>query len=173
MGTTITEIRREYHDVYLHSDHWKKVREAALGRAGYRCQVCNGARKLDVHHRTYERLGHERNADLTVLCRKCHDLFHRSGQLTRAPTAKSKRSTDPAPHPSRPEKPPKKRAVLLNQRIEQVLPVLRHFGPLTTAQVASHANMKLGQAGTTLAVLQQRRIVSRVGKSSAAGWSLL
>lgn len=31
---------------------------------------------FNVHHRTYERLGKERLGDLTVLCRKCHGLFH-------------------------------------------------------------------------------------------------
>jgi 5-methylcytosine-specific restriction endonuclease McrA len=38
--------------------------------------VCNATTSLDVHHRTYERFGHEDVDDLTVLCRTCHDLFH-------------------------------------------------------------------------------------------------
>jgi hypothetical protein len=29
-----------------------------------------------VHHRTYERFGREDTGDLTVLCRRCHTLFH-------------------------------------------------------------------------------------------------
>jgi phosphoenolpyruvate synthase/pyruvate phosphate dikinase len=68
--------REEYRGVYLRSEHWRETRLAALERAEHRCQLCNGARRLDVHHRTYERLGAERPADLTVLCRMCHDLFH-------------------------------------------------------------------------------------------------
>ena len=71
----------EYRTEYLQSDHWRKVREAALNRAGHRCQVCNGTHILDVHHRTYERLGREEPGDLTVLCRRCHGLFHAGATL--------------------------------------------------------------------------------------------
>jgi hypothetical protein len=31
-----------------------------------------------VHHRTYERVGFERQSDLIVLCHDCHRDFHRS-----------------------------------------------------------------------------------------------
>jgi hypothetical protein len=88
-ANALTDRQREYREVYLRSDHWGETRAAALERAEHRCQVCNGAKQLDVHHRTYERLGEERDADLTVLCRKCHDLFHDSGRQTqRTPKAK-------------------------------------------------------------------------------------
>lgn len=70
--------RAEYREVYLKSEHWREQRLGALERAGDRCQVCNGTKRLDVHHRTYERLGNEAPMDLTVLCRGCHDLFHDS-----------------------------------------------------------------------------------------------
>lgn len=33
--------------------------------------------RLDIHHRTYTRLGHERPADFLVLCRRCHKRQHR------------------------------------------------------------------------------------------------
>jgi 5-methylcytosine-specific restriction endonuclease McrA len=66
----------EYREVYLRSEHWLRTRHAALKRADHRCQVCNGDQALDVHHRTYERLGAELPGDLTVLCRDCHALFH-------------------------------------------------------------------------------------------------
>lgn len=68
--------REEYREVYLRSDHWRETRLGALERAEHRCQVCNSAKFLNVHHRTYERVGEERPADLTVLCRMCHKLFH-------------------------------------------------------------------------------------------------
>lgn len=38
--------------------------------------MCNSRNRPQVHHRTYERLGDERPADLTVLCQRCHRLFH-------------------------------------------------------------------------------------------------
>ena len=48
-----------------------------LRAVGHRCQVCNGGvGTLDVHHRTYERLGQELDEGLTVLCRACHSIFH-------------------------------------------------------------------------------------------------
>ncbi len=66
----------EYLD-YLASPEWRAKRMLALKRAGFCCQLCNyGGAPLDVHHRTYARLGDERVEDLTVLCRKCHDAFH-------------------------------------------------------------------------------------------------
>ena len=61
---------------YLDSSEWRAKRELALERAGHRCQVCNLATRLDVHHRTYENLGVEDVGDLTVLCRECHEAFH-------------------------------------------------------------------------------------------------
>ena len=62
---------------YLRTPIWKALRDAALDRAGKRCQVCNSDLMLQVHHRKYpEVLGTESPMDLTVLCRRCHDLFH-------------------------------------------------------------------------------------------------
>jgi len=69
---------------YLRSPEWAARKAAALRRADDRCQVCYADRwfsRLEVHHRTYERIGHEAPADLTVLCAHCHDLFHRHRKL--------------------------------------------------------------------------------------------
>lgn len=69
---------------YLKSDAWQTRRAAALRRAEHRCQVCGAAERLEVHHRSYERLGNERPADLVVLCRKCHQVFHDNRTLVRS-----------------------------------------------------------------------------------------
>lgn len=62
---------------YLLSPEWRTKRCDAIVRAGRLCQECKrGDDSLDVHHRNYERLGHERIGDLCVLCRRCHDRFH-------------------------------------------------------------------------------------------------
>lgn len=37
---------------------------------------CPATRALQVHHKTYERLGEERDADLEVLCETCHKGHH-------------------------------------------------------------------------------------------------
>ena len=72
--------------LYLRSDAWRTRADAALRRAGHRCMICNADRwftPLEVHHRTYERLGAERPGDLVVLCSHCHGLFHAFGKLAR------------------------------------------------------------------------------------------
>ena len=61
---------------YLQTGHWMRVRSASLRRYEYRCALCFSPRQLEVHHRTYERLGCERDADVTVLCSNCHSRHH-------------------------------------------------------------------------------------------------
>jgi len=70
------ELRDMPYDEYLQTSHWHSKRYQALDRAKHRCQLCNSSKRLDVHHRTYENLGHEEPEDLIVLCRKCHEHFH-------------------------------------------------------------------------------------------------
>jgi hypothetical protein len=79
------EPKSRYYD-YLKSDQWQLKRKSMLWFAGNRCQICNvaGVRMtLDVHHRTYERIGHELPSDLFVLCRACHRTFHENGKLAK------------------------------------------------------------------------------------------
>jgi len=78
----IVDGKTPYED-YLNSPEWKTIREKALERAGRRCQACNSRGPLDVHHRTYEHIGREELDDLTVLCRKCHGIFHGNTRLSR------------------------------------------------------------------------------------------
>lgn len=69
------------YEAYLETPHWGRVRDAALKYAEYRCQVCYSPDRLTVHHRTYERRGHERQSDVIALCVSCHYLFHRKRKL--------------------------------------------------------------------------------------------
>jgi hypothetical protein len=76
-----------YYD-YIESDAWKEKADAAKQRAWYRCQVCNASEKnisLHAHHRTYDRLGMERDDDLTVLCDECHNIYHAHGKIRQPP----------------------------------------------------------------------------------------
>lgn len=68
---------------YLKTPHWQETRTQALEHAGHRCQVCNSTSSLHTHHRSYDRRGAELPEDLIVLCRKCHDTFHKNGRLAR------------------------------------------------------------------------------------------
>jgi 5-methylcytosine-specific restriction endonuclease McrA len=72
------QLRRMPFAEYRTQPEWQARRTAMLGRAGYRCQVCaEHDDRLDVHHSSYERYGHEDPFDLIVLCAQCHKLFHR------------------------------------------------------------------------------------------------
>lgn len=62
--------------LYLVTEHWRATAKAAKERAGGKCQLCNSSRDIETHHRTYDRRGHEEEADLTVLCAECHGKFH-------------------------------------------------------------------------------------------------
>ena len=69
--------REWYRTVYLRSLHWRTVRAQKIKEAGGKCEVCGVGGKLDIHHLTYERLGHERMSDLQILCRKHHNKRHK------------------------------------------------------------------------------------------------
>ncbi len=73
----VAELRTMPYKDYLQTPEWAAKRSEMLNRAGHRCQLCNRAGRLEVHHRTYERRGSELEGDLFVLCANCHDHFHR------------------------------------------------------------------------------------------------
>jgi restriction endonuclease Mrr len=63
--------------LYLGTPEWRRTRAAALLRAGEACSLdVTHTDALEVHHRTYERLGAELVTDLVVLCHSCHMLHH-------------------------------------------------------------------------------------------------
>jgi 5-methylcytosine-specific restriction endonuclease McrA len=64
------------YQAYLQSPAWKLARRLLIERAQHRCQRCHARGPLNVHHLTYERLGHEEPGDLQVLCRPCHMAVH-------------------------------------------------------------------------------------------------
>jgi hypothetical protein len=74
----IAALRRLPYAEYLQTAHWQRVRTLALEQAGHSCDLCARGARLEVHHRTYERIGFERQSDLIVLCHDCHSDFHRS-----------------------------------------------------------------------------------------------
>jgi hypothetical protein len=65
---------------YLDSSQWQDIRRRVIARAKDSCERCgataNRKRPLDVHHLTYDRLGHERLSDLVAHCRQCHEHVH-------------------------------------------------------------------------------------------------
>lgn len=62
---------------YIGSGRWRTsaARAAEMEAAGRRCRLCNvsdSEARLELHHRTYVRLGCELPEDLTLLCSSCH-----------------------------------------------------------------------------------------------------
>lgn len=82
-GCRVLDLETMPYRDYLQTEEWQHLRSVALAMADYRCQVCDAANSLHVHHRTYERRGNEDPRDLTVLCAACHKVFHDHGRLAR------------------------------------------------------------------------------------------
>jgi 5-methylcytosine-specific restriction endonuclease McrA len=61
---------------YIRSPEWAKVKTRKFKQVGHRCEKCAKHTGLQVHHKTYDRLGRERLSDLQVLCSGCHEREH-------------------------------------------------------------------------------------------------
>jgi hypothetical protein len=62
---------------YLNTEHWKELKIRKLySNTKHSCYSCNSMDRLELHHRTYERIGHEWLNDLIWLCRTCHEATH-------------------------------------------------------------------------------------------------
>lgn len=79
---------------YISSPRWRNnpARLAELKASGFRCRLCYASEdeaELQVHHRTYERLGCELAGDLLTLCKDCHfivtDMLRRRRYAVRKP----------------------------------------------------------------------------------------
>jgi len=57
---------------YLRTPRWVGFSQRVREHWGQRCAVCNAGGPLEVHHRTYERLGKEEMTDVLPLCAGCH-----------------------------------------------------------------------------------------------------
>lgn len=75
----LTTLKSIPYEDYLKTDHWQHFRAEALKNAHHTCQLCgNQNLLLDVHHRTYRNKGRETFLDVIVLCRECHEMFHKN-----------------------------------------------------------------------------------------------
>jgi hypothetical protein len=65
---------------YLQSDHWQALRQRLIAKKKC-CSICGSTDQLNIHHNTYRDqqgriLGREKNSQLSVLCGRCHALYH-------------------------------------------------------------------------------------------------
>lgn len=88
----LTGLRELPYRKYLRTPEWRRTRAAALLRANHCCSLdVTHTEGLEVHHRTYERLGEELASDVIVLCRECHRLHHAAhGRPSRRVTPRGK-----------------------------------------------------------------------------------
>jgi restriction endonuclease Mrr len=100
----LDELRRMPYRAYLRTPEWRVTRAAALQRAGHSCSLdVTHTDALEVHHRTYERLGHELASDLVVLCHACHVVHHTQfGRPGRRPREHGAAGTAPRATTARP-----------------------------------------------------------------------
>lgn len=91
-GDVLKSLGFQNYADYLRSDHWrdlkrryfksKLLKRTPLGAAC--CVLCGdwGSKgPLELHHKTYKRLGREWLNDLILVCGDCHELAHAAHRL--------------------------------------------------------------------------------------------
>lgn len=70
---------REKYKLVISSKRWRLLRDRFLDKQDGKCFRCgwhekpwDRSKSLELHHRTYERLGQEIDSDLELLCSDCH-----------------------------------------------------------------------------------------------------
>jgi len=61
------------YQAHIRSAKWRNMRNDMLRLRNNRCERCTSQYNLELHHKTYERLGRELIADLELLCHRCHE----------------------------------------------------------------------------------------------------
>lgn len=71
---------------YLKTKHWRRFRKKIYERYNHKCARCRKEIPLgkgNVHHKTYEHIGHEWIKDVIFLCIDCHKLVHEREKKTK------------------------------------------------------------------------------------------
>ena len=61
---------------YITSDLWRIRKRRYFETHERKCRACGSRKRIHLHHKTYRRLGEERDADLVPLCHSCHTTLH-------------------------------------------------------------------------------------------------
>lgn len=69
--------REQYRNDYLLSDHWHDFKVTYYTAHAKQCAFCQATGRIDLHHKTYARIGHEGEHDVVPLCRLHHEAVHR------------------------------------------------------------------------------------------------
>jgi 5-methylcytosine-specific restriction endonuclease McrA len=68
---------------YINSIQWLAKRAQILKQRGNKCEECGTTQAIQVHHLHYRTFRHERPQDMKVLCKTCHELWHRMKKCAR------------------------------------------------------------------------------------------
>lgn len=69
--------KKKYNNYILNSDDWKYKKKQIFELKGAKCERCGEIHNLTVHHGNYFSLFHEKLEDLYILCKKCHEDYHK------------------------------------------------------------------------------------------------
>lgn len=69
-------VKRWTYKKYMQSKAWHHKRQEKFRKVGHICEMCGNPESTQIHHLTYERLGHEKLKDLMVVCESCHECIH-------------------------------------------------------------------------------------------------
>ena len=97
-----------YNEIYLLSDHWKKLKARKYKQVGRKCEKCDTTKKLQVHHLEYRSVFDVQLGDLQVLCddhhKEAHGLSHKPAQKkSKGGKKKRKKGKPTPPDPSGPK----------------------------------------------------------------------
>lgn len=71
----------ETYSEYLKTKHWNNIKQQMYKKYRYHCCVCGWSHGIQIHHKTYERVGNESLDDLIYICKACHKLYHDNPDL--------------------------------------------------------------------------------------------
>lgn len=73
------------YEIYLKSNHWKRMKKRTIYLDKYKCRACGTAgtcvSDLHTHHINYDNFGKENAEDLCILCASCHVSEHEAKEL--------------------------------------------------------------------------------------------
>jgi len=64
------------YEEYLNSKDWANYKKMFYRCNLNKCWVCGSDKNLNIHHKTYQRLGKEKKGDCLFLCKTCHCEVH-------------------------------------------------------------------------------------------------
>lgn len=69
--------------VYMQSEEWAARRAQYFVNHERSCRACASSTRIELHHKTYARMGAERDQDLVALCSRCHKALHSEQRRTK------------------------------------------------------------------------------------------